>query len=119
MLAIGRTSKGGGYTHRYTKWSEDVSTSGLRPDSLSVYENQEEALQDIAETSAYLRDNPSAQDAADRLDFLATLSNAVFLMRKEYPDQWEEMERSLRDLSLELDSESFERLSAELDNLTL
>ena len=71
MLAIGRTRKGGGYTHRYTKWSEDVSTSGLRPDSLSVYENQEEALQDIAETSAYLRDNPSAQDAADRLDFRA------------------------------------------------
>ena len=119
MLAIGKTSKGGGYKYRYTAWSEEVKTSGLRPDSLSVYETQEEALQDIAETSAYLRDNPTAEDAAERLDFLATLSNAVFLMRKEYPDQWEEMERSLRDLSLELDSDTFERLSAELDNLTL
>ena len=119
MLAIGKTSKGGGYRYRYTAWSEEVKTSGLRPDSLSVYETQEEALQDIAETSAYLRDNPTAEDAAERLDFLATLSNAVFLMRKEYPDQWEQMERDLRNISLELDGESFERLRAELDNLTL
>lgn len=119
MLAIGKTRGGGGYSYRYTAWTEEVDATAFTPESRCIYETQEEALQDIAETSAALRDNPTAEDAAERLDFLATLSNAVFLMRKEYPDQWEQMERDLKNLSIDFDGEPFESLRAELDKLSL
>ncbi len=119
MLALGKRSGGGGYEYSYTPWSADVDTSPFLPETRCLYESQEEALLDIAETSAYLRDNPTAEDAAERMDFLAALSNAVYLMRREYPDQWEKLERDMKNISLELNSESFDRLSAELDNLSL
>ena len=119
MLAVGKLSSGGGYQYRYTKWTEEVDTSGFTPETLSVYGSQEEALQDIAETSAALRDHPDAQEAADMMDFVATLSNAVFLMRKEYPDQWESMERELASLDNLIKPEDFVQLSAELDKLSI
>ena len=94
MLAIGKytdsyrrhiETEERGYQYIFTAWPEEVDATAFDPESRCIYETQEEALQDMAETSAYIRDNPTDQNAADMIDFLAALSNAVFLMKRAYP----------------------------------
>ncbi len=82
MLAIGKYTNSyrfhmgleyHGYSYRFTPWDEDCDETCYDPDGRKCYHSLLEALTDILEIAEYLKNNPTAHDAEDALDFLSAL----------------------------------------------
>ena len=71
-----------GYNYRFTPWDEDCDETCYDPDSCKCYHSLLEALSDISKVVEYLKNNPTAYDAEDTLDFLTVLCKGTLGVEK-------------------------------------
>lgn len=69
-----------GYQCIVKRGTSSVDDSRMDPDTTRIYEDHEihKLLKDLAESTAYIKDNPSAYDRDELIDQAAAMSNAVY-----------------------------------------